>query len=108
MDQKLKANVGKPNNRRNICCPLGIDIYGLAVTLATTCKSVTNKQEMICSLKKFDIYVDAANNNIICMQKEIYGALNFYVLHEHGRRFNDSLFENSCSETQLSKRVFLF
>jgi hypothetical protein len=38
------------------------------------------------------------------MQKEIYSALNFYVLHKHGRRFNDSLFENSYIETQPSKK----
>lgn len=60
----------------------------------------------MCILKEFDIYVDPSNNNVICMQKEIYSALNFYVLHKHGRRPNDSLFENSYAETILSKKGF--
>jgi len=56
-------------------------------------------------LKKFDIYVEPAHNNIICMQKEIYSALNFYVLHRHISRFNDRLFENS-DEKRLSRKGF--
>jgi hypothetical protein len=40
------------------------------------------------------------------MQKEICSALIFYDLQKHGKRFNDSLFENSCNEIQLSKKGF--
>jgi hypothetical protein len=40
MDLKLKANFGKPNKSHNICCCLGIVIYGHYCNIGHHTKSV--------------------------------------------------------------------